>query len=357
MKHMNAAARLFFLLVIGMALSGTSFAGYIFSALAPVSGGDSSYAFGINNSGQVVGQTELTLGCCSRTHATIWNEGAGSELKTLGGTNTYAYDINDSGQVAGYSYDLGGSSHTDAIRWEDGKQVYLTALGGSSTAYGINSSGQVAGWSDSGATVWSASGQASYIGGDGSAVDINDAGQVAGNLNGQPTLWNGATSSALGTLGGNYGMTEAINNLGQIVGFSLAGAGGHHAVLWNDTAPIDLGTLGGINSYAHGINDLGQVVGESYTAHDIPAHAFLWVAGDMVDLNDMLDDSVVGDGWVLVSAQDINEKGQIVGGARNNVTGQIVGFLLTPDTVPEPQTLALSLMALVALALVRRRRR
>ncbi len=81
MKNKSAAARLISLLVMGMALSGSSFAGYIFSALAPVSGGYGSYAFGIKNSGQVVGQTQLMIGCCSRTHATIRNEGVASEGK------------------------------------------------------------------------------------------------------------------------------------------------------------------------------------------------------------------------------------------------------------------------------------
>jgi probable HAF family extracellular repeat protein len=79
----------------------------------------------------------------------------------------------------------------------------------------------------------------------------------------------------LGTLGRGQSYAWAINNSGQIAGYSDAPKGGTHAFLWESGAMMDLGTLGGNQSFAYAINDHGQVVGASYTAsHE--EHACLW---------------------------------------------------------------------------------
>ena len=70
------------------------------------------------------------------------------DLGTLGGSRSYASAINDSGQVVGSS-NLAGDQNNRAFLYKDGKMTDLGTLGGtSSEAKGINISGQVVGWSD-----------------------------------------------------------------------------------------------------------------------------------------------------------------------------------------------------------------
>lgn len=81
----------------------------------------------------------------------------------------------------------------------------------------------------------------------------------------------------LGTLGGPVSRACAINDRGQIAGWSqtiVAGQTRTHAFLYSGGRMIDLGTLGGSASNAYGLNNGGQVVGWSYNATAFD-HAFL----------------------------------------------------------------------------------
>jgi probable HAF family extracellular repeat protein len=58
-----------------------------------------SFAYGINNAAQVVGQSQANRG----EHAFITGpDGVG--MRDLGGGSNVAYDINDSGQAVGFSF-------------------------------------------------------------------------------------------------------------------------------------------------------------------------------------------------------------------------------------------------------------
>ncbi len=70
-------------------------------------GGTSSQAFGINDHGQVVGQSRLANG---QLRAFLWEDGAMTDLGTLGGTFSLARGINDLGQVVGRSTLANGES-------------------------------------------------------------------------------------------------------------------------------------------------------------------------------------------------------------------------------------------------------
>ncbi|WP_157739993.1 hypothetical protein [Micromonospora narathiwatensis] len=106
---------------------------------------------------------------------------------------------------------------------------------------------------------------------------------------------------------------SAINNPGEIVGWSSTSAGTRHAVRWTprpggggyDPAQ-DLGTLGGLYSWATAINDLGEIVGVSQDAGGA-RRAFLWTStAGMTALG-----SVSGSTWC--EANDINDRSQVVG--------------------------------------------
>jgi len=70
-------------------------------------GGSISYAYGINNSGQVAGWSYLAEN--STWHAFLYDGTAKKDLGTLGGSISYAYGINNTGQVVGNSYTTGDS--------------------------------------------------------------------------------------------------------------------------------------------------------------------------------------------------------------------------------------------------------
>lgn len=113
----------------------------------------------------------------------------------------------------------------------------------------------------------------------------------------------------LGTLGGGSYAT-AINNGGDVVGYSYP-LGVEHAFLWEDGVGItDLGTLpGATSSRAEDINDEAQVVG--WTSGPV-SRAFLWTSGGgMIDLGTL--------GGSKSNALGINNSGDAVGKA--NPTG------------------------------------
>ena len=180
----------------------------------------------------------------------------------------------------------------------------ISSLGSTeySRATGINAAGQVVGpgfvWHD-GKSIDLGSGQ---------AVLINDRGQIVINDNGHARLWEEGKTTDLGALGPYRTVATAINNRGQIVGWSATKARRPHAFLWQNGAMTDLGRHGWAVSSAVGINNAGQVIGwraRRSNSSDAQKHALLWQNGREIDLGR------IGERGGSVP-RAIDERGQVV---------------------------------------------
>jgi probable HAF family extracellular repeat protein len=229
----------------------------------------------------------------SATHPFIWKDGKIIDLGTLGGPDAFvAAGCVNQGLVVGSSFTSSlpdpntGVPPMHPFAWKNGKMVDLGTLGGNfGSAQCGNNRGQVIGQSS-----------------------------VAGDLAFHPFLWDRGLLKDLGTLGGDNGTPVWINDAGDVVGEAdLQGGQTHHAFLWRKGVMTDLGTLDG-NSHATAVNSKGQVVGHfSVSGRTEPPfrHPFIWEKdGPMVDLNTLIP---ANSGLELVAADNINERGEIVG--------------------------------------------
>jgi probable HAF family extracellular repeat protein len=174
------------------------------------------------------------------------------------------------------------------------------------------------------------------LGGSNASADfVNENGQVTGssfvNLTlfdclGLPVVthaffWERGKMQDLGTLGGTCSIDRALNNRGQVAGFSgLAGDQNAHPFLWGHGTMIDLGTLGGSSGFVFAMNDAGDVAGNSYLPGDEVRHAVLWRRGRIIDLGTIGDDP-------CSDAHGMNIRGQVVGSSDDCVQVELHGFL------------------------------
>ncbi|MEA5508129.1 PEP-CTERM sorting domain-containing protein [Halotia wernerae UHCC 0503] len=346
---------------------------------------DFTVATKINDVGQVVVEnfqypkysSDDTLLTPAKQQIFLWSNGNLKDLKAFNslsssgqlGFGGVVTDINNKGQMVGGWTDLNGQGHPLL-----GNQNTVTDLGSFNgitnfnRAEAINDLGQVVG----GAITTNSQGQDQYLGWlwqNGiktglnspdnpslSLSEINNLGQIVGTsfaLSQHPindfnavVLTPDQQVIELPALNGSSQSTGYdINNKSQVVGYS-----DDEAVLWSDGDVLGLGILGSnvnTGSVATGINDLGQIVGFSTISEaSFPTygrHAFLW-DGQLKDLNNLIPPN---SGWELEDANDINNKGQIVG--RGIFNDQSHAYLLTPlsdpEPVPEPLTIMGSLTA------------
>ena len=345
-----------------------------------------SYAYGLNDSGQVVGYA----GNADNTavFAFIYSAATGmNNMGSLGGGGfTYGASINNSGAVTGISNAIRNAP--PLIQVSQHAFVYSAGAGMSdigtldgrfesgSHGYGINNPGQVAGGAstDGGqrAFVYSTvNGMTSIgtLGGDfSSGYAINDAGQVTG----QSTLVTGARHAFLytpgagmvdiGTLGGGTSDSWGINNAGQVTGWSNTIGNAQHAFIYSSsTGMVDIGTLGAF-AVGRDINNSGQVVGASFIPNEGAYHAFVYSQGTMYDLNTIfspfLSDGKTPGFTRLTDGQGINDVGQIAGYGDYWTGTQYIprAFIARIDTVSDEGTTLLFLgISLFGLGALRRR--
>ncbi len=273
-------------------------------ALGTLPGDQLSQALGVNGAGQVVGFS----GYFNAPHAFIWD--AVNGMQSIGNfdsanPDSTALGISDDGEVVGHAVTPDGALHAYTWTAAGGMvDVYPDAFG--SEALAINRHGQ-------------------WVGG-----ILTRRGEAGVRVNA------GGKRTRLGALDADkpssYG--NALNNLGSVVGSSVAADGNNHAFLWDKLHGMqDLGVLaGGSYSNAIGINDAGQVVGVSSGDASVPF--YYDKRSGMVELAMLIaDDDPLKNAVQLNSVQAINNRGVVV------VNGQV-----TRPGHATPQTRALLLI-------------
>ncbi|MCX5891291.1 MAG: HAF repeat-containing protein [Deltaproteobacteria bacterium] len=262
--------------------------------------------YNVSSNGYAVNAAEQVAGCSwgpSFGHAFLYSGGVMHNLGTLvpapGDGNSLAYGINDAGQVVGESFPNGGAHH--AFLYGNGVMQDLNNLVQNlpantvlNSARAINTAGQVAGSAAVKISQFTSHSHAFlYSGG-----NMQDLGTLGGD---------NSTAYAISTTGLVAGKSEISSTL------TIPPT---HAFLWKSGVGMqDLGTLPApynVESQAYGVNAAGQVVGYSYPASG-PPHAFLYSGGVMYDLNNLVNN--LPQGVVFQYAYGINDRGQIIANA------------------------------------------
>ncbi|MCK6423536.1 MAG: PKD domain-containing protein [Burkholderiaceae bacterium] len=256
------------------------------------------------------------------THAFVWSQAAGvRDIGKLGGRGAYAEGINNAGQVIGQSEVDSGRRH--AFFWSASTGMLdLTPTATAAGTAGINAAGQVAGWYQESDGVprgflWSLAG--GFIELPLFPADLNDAGQVVGHTlatTRRAALWSAGTGLVdLGTLGDSDSWARSINASGTVAGGYRRSDGSLRAFTWSSgTGMVDLGNLpGGTTAevpYAQTIHSSGSIVGNAVIS-DGSFHAFIWTrSGGMRDLNQLVANPPAG--LHLIQAFGIAENGSIL---------------------------------------------
>lgn len=320
------------------------------------SGGVSSEAVALNDSGQVTGSIQTVANGLNSSAAFSWTASGGMVTIQPSASYSVATWINSAGTIGGYY----GS---DGFYWtRSGGVVTLALLG----PWAVNSIGQMVG-----ATGYSA-GTAAIRQPDGTqtplvapsrgavmgAQYINDAGLVAAyadRADGSPGgvfAWQAGTlydvDAALRMSPLDQSIPSGLNRAGQIIGTNKVNSPDYSTAgfIWSRTEGanylgyLDSSSVNYRTTYPRAINDSGQVIGTSYGPL-VPFTAFTWTAATgIVDLNTKLVNAPAG--IHLDSALAISDNGWIV------ATGNTGLVLLKPEGVAPPAPAAPTLGLITA---------
>ena len=313
----------------------------------PFFGPPPTYGRGINELGQIAGSRFLCGNGWGDDGAFLWTPETGIVMLDMpaGTFDSFAFDVNDAGQVIG-TFDVADDGFSVLAFISEGNQltVIRPPAGTFSEAYAISNSGQVVGATDVGTSffkgfLWD-KGQMTLIlptfGPRSLAADINEIGQVVGWMGTSPFagahafMWEDGIMTDLGVPPGAYSArATAINNLGKIVIVAFIDDGEQvisRSYLWDNGELTDLGLLSGFDhTVGWDINDSDQVVGICQQA-DVPFDrtGFIWQNGVITELNDLVPDESIN----VTLADAINNAGQIAATGDDGVTGG--ALLLTP---------------------------
>ena len=282
----------------------------------------------INNAGQVIG---------SSLYGVLWQaDGRVIALLSLTGSfvNVYPLALNDLGVVVGSAYD--GQKH-NPLRWQDDGSV-AALPGGGGRALSINNSGVAVGTLNptGDAVRWEPNGTVTFLekypeSTQDTPVEINNRGQVAGGVELRtlrlPAVWD--SEGKIRTLPTPFpftgGLAADLNDDGLVVGYLNFPDRPGVAVLWdtlNNDRVLDLVPEpgGGNGTYALRVNNLGQVLVAGGAKNQ-----YVYGDGLIVPLEDLIEEL---NGWIDLSARDINDNGVIVGTGTFDKVRR--AFLMTP---------------------------
>ena len=314
MNRTRQMARIW-LIVAVVGLSGTkAHAGYSFQQVQ-VSGSADTELYGINSHGLISGLYGDSSG---GYHGLLYQKGIFTTVDVPGNLNgvaTYLYAGNDAGVVAGAYTDSIGLTHGLIYTSASASFTLLpepTAASMSSFAGSITNNGLVFGnWADN-------------------VSFLNNHGWVYALSKGTYTFFNAPTADPNG-----FGtVTQAANNAGTVVGYVQNVSGftdGYFRTLNGTINTVDV--PGALSTALFGINDAGVMVGQ-YLAADHSSHGFLDDHGVITTLD--------APAYSRTELTAIGNNGVILGvNYPDPLNGPFVAFIATPQTVPEPSSLAL----------------
>jgi probable HAF family extracellular repeat protein len=261
-------------------------------------------------------------------HAFVQSKGSLIDLGSLPGTNnSMSTWISRNALVAGFSENglidpvVPDLPEVHAVFWDDGNIIDLGTLpqgGYESEANAVNSRGQVVGTATNLVPDANSMVQANFV-----------LWNLAYPYQSRAFVWdqnNGMRD--LGTLGsGTDAEATLINERGQVAGHSYTSSSpgacasrgfvgyilATGSFIWDEKHGMkDIGGFGGTCTYAQDMNNRGQIVGESDLSGDQAAHAFLWdSANGLTDLGTL--------GGSFGGANAINQNGAVAGWG--NLTG------------------------------------
>ena len=278
-----------------------------------------SAASGINAKGEAVG----IVGTEETVRGTVWI-GNKPGVLTSGKRDTVATTISGKSIAAGVAFDNQGRAAFTLSR-----PRYLDQ---SSRSFGTASSSLLrdAYSLDNGFSgmLWGKPGDGKSIG-----EFVPQSGNASGTLVGLTVGKNGPVPAAfkngkIGILPAPGGLQMAIpmsaNEKDVFVGAGITEDRTVKPVGWANGKTGLLPVPGDRQGLALGINDSNQVVGVIETQNG-EAHAALWSDGKVIDLNDIIEER---QGWTLVQARGINNKGFVVGTGIKD--GHVGAFVVGP---------------------------